>query len=178
MRIISGRLGGRTFAAVPGHRTHPMSEKIRGALFNALGDINNLTVLDGFAGTGALSLEALSRGARTAHAVELDKTAVGIIKANAEDLGVADQLTVTRAGILAWSRRNQLKQYDLVVLDPPYDAVSAKELLQMTRHAVKGGLIVLSLPPNNGFRYAQSQQGLVLHKNYGDAELFFYRQLV
>ena len=66
MRIIAGSLGGRVFKAPSGHRTHPMSEKIRGAIFNALGDISDLTVLDAFTGSGALCFEAVSRGVANA----------------------------------------------------------------------------------------------------------------
>ena len=60
MRVISGKFGGQLFDAPKGHRTHPMSEKVRGALFSVLGDISGLTVLDAFAGSGALSIEAIS----------------------------------------------------------------------------------------------------------------------
>jgi 16S rRNA (guanine966-N2)-methyltransferase len=72
VRIIAGSLKGRTFSEPHGHRTHPMSEKVRGALFNALGDIEGLTFLDAFAGSGALSFEAASRGAKSVIAIDKD----------------------------------------------------------------------------------------------------------
>ena len=177
MRIIAGSLGGRTFEAVPGHRTHPMSEKIRGAIFNALGDIEGLTVLDAYGGTGALSIEAISRGAQSAVVLEADKTAARTIKENIGSLGLGDRVKASRIFALAWSRRNQSAQFDLVLLDPPYDAVEPKELLALSKHVKPGGLIVLSLPPNEGFRLGESRSELLSHKNYGDAELFFYRAL-
>lgn len=176
MRVISGTLGGRTFESVAGHRTHPMSEKVRGALFNALGDISGLTVLDAYGGTGALSIEAISRGAASAVALDPDKNAHRTIKENLELLGIEDKARSSRIFAAAWSRRNQSELFDIVLLDPPYDAVEAKELLALSKHAKPGGLIVLSLPPNEGFRFAESRQELLSHKSYGDAELFFYRQ--
>lgn len=177
MRIVGGILSGRTFNAVPGHRTHPMSEKIRGAVFNALGDIEGLTVLDLYGGTGALGIEAVSRGAESAIILDGDVAAARTIKENIALLGLEDQIQGIRAFARAWSRRYQNQQFDLVFLDPPYDAVEPKELLLLTKHAKKGGVIVLSLPPDTGFRYAASRQELLLYKNYGDAELYFYRQL-
>lgn len=177
MRVVGGVLSGRNFSSVSGHRTHPMSEKMRGAIFNALGDIEGLSVLEVYAGTGALSIEALSRGAASALAIDSDTDAVRTIKENAEKLGLADELHATRAFARAWSRRFENKQYDLVFLDPPYDAYEPKELIMLTKHVKKGGVLVLSLPPETGFRYGHTKQELLLYKNYGDAELYFYRQL-
>ena len=177
MRIVGGMLSGRTFDSVPGHRTHPMAEKIRGAIFNALGDIEGLQVLDIYAGTGALSIEAISRGAMSAIAVDASPEAARTIKENAEKLELSDQLQGIRAYFRAWSRRYQNVQFDLVFADPPYDAVEPKELLLLPKHLKKGGLLVLSLPPRNGFRFAHTRQELILYKQYGDAEIFFYRQL-
>ena len=72
MRVIAGRLGGRNFDSPKTQRTHPMSDKVRGALFNALGDLGGLTVLDAFAGSGACSLEAASRGATEVLAIDIN----------------------------------------------------------------------------------------------------------
>lgn len=177
MRVISGYLSGRTFESVQGHRTHPMSEKIRGAIFNALGDIDGLEVLDAYAGTGAISIEAISRGAKHAIALDSDKRAVRTIKENIEALGLKDKIEVSRIFAHSWSRRNQSKQFDIVILDPPFDAVEPKELIILSKHCKPGGVIVLSLPPNTGFQYASSRQELLSQKSYGDAELYFYRQL-
>lgn len=177
MRVISGSLSGRTFESVAGHRTHPMSEKIRGAIFNALGDITGLRVLDAYAGTGALSIEAMSRGAARAVALDSDKRAARTIKENLAVLGLESSVTSSLMYAHSWSRRNSTALFDIVLLDPPYDAVEPKDLLLLARHCKPGGIIVVSLPANNGFRYAPSQRELLSHKQYGDAELFFYRQL-
>ncbi|MCA9348464.1 RsmD family RNA methyltransferase [Candidatus Saccharibacteria bacterium] len=178
MRIIAGSLKSRTFDSVSGHRTHPMSEKIRGAIFNALGDIKGLTVLDAFAGTGAVSFEALSRGAKSATLLDADTKAHKVIQQNTANLGLDNQVDSLRIHAHAWSRRNPDAKFDIVILDPPYDNISPKELLVLTKHVKQGGVLVLSLPPDNGFLLGESKQELLLQKNYGDAELFFYRQLV
>ncbi|HVX23791.1 MAG TPA: RsmD family RNA methyltransferase [Candidatus Saccharimonadales bacterium] len=176
MRIIAGSLGGRTFQSPHGHRTHPMSEKVRGGLFGALGDIKGLTVLDAFSGSGALAIEAISRGARSAVAIEVDKGAHEVIKTNLNELGITDRVTATRAFANAWSTRHQAESFDLVLLDPPYDAMPWRDLKVLPRHVISGGLLVLSwpgkeeLPKFEGFDQVQT-------KNYGDAQLVFYRKV-
>ncbi len=177
MRIVSGALGGRNFEPVSGHRTHPMSEKARGAIFNSLGDINGLSVFDPYGGTGALSFEAISRGAASAMTLDADKGAARTIRENTERLGLVGHVTSSRIAAQAWSRRNRDTRFDIVLLDPPYDEIVPKELLQLSKHAKTGGIIVLSLPPHEGFLFGESRQELLSHKNYGDAEIFIYRQL-
>ena len=103
MRIISGTLGGRHFDAPNGNKTHPMSDKARGGLFNALGDIKGLTVLDAFAGSGALSFEAISRGAKNAIAIDIDRSAITSVVKSAKELGVEDKIKTVRANASGWS---------------------------------------------------------------------------
>jgi 16S rRNA (guanine966-N2)-methyltransferase len=154
-----------------------MSEKIRGAIFNALGDITDFTVLDAYSGTGAIAFEALSRGAVDVVALDADKRAATTIHQNSIVLGVEDGVAVSQIFARSWSRKNQSRQFDLVVLDPPYNAVVPKDLLALAKHAKPGGIIVVSLPPNSGFSYGTSLRTLISHKKYGDAEIFFYKQL-
>lgn len=177
MRVVAGSLGGRTFDAPPGHRTHPMSDKVRGALFNALGDIEGLTVLDAYAGSGALSFEALSRGAASSVAIDIDKGANRTIVNNVAKLGLGGLIQSIQAGVTSWSETNADIQFDLVFADPPYDDVTATQLERLAAHAKTGGLVVYSLPPRATFRLAGTEFELLSHKNYGDAELWFYRRL-
>ncbi len=174
MRVIAGRLGGREFAAPKGHRTHPMSDKIRGALFNMLGDISGLTVLDAFAGSGALSIEAVSRGAKHAIAVERDKNAVETARGNVISLGVVGQVKVTQANISSWSDNNPERTFDLVLCDPPFDIDNVGLLNKLSRHVVESGTYVLSLPAD---RDAPELSGLLpaASKDYGDAQLVVYK---
>lgn len=175
MRIIAGRLGGRTFDSPRGHRTHPMSDKIRGALFNMLGDINGLTVLDAFAGSGALSFEAVSRGASSAVAIELDKQAYEAVQSNIATLGLDEQVIIMRKNSAGWSRNNRHKSFDIVLADPPYNDIRPKLLQDLTIHVRSGGIFVLSWPGGEPIRQFPGVTVLA-HKTYGDAQLVFYRK--
>ncbi len=176
MRVITGRLGGRVFSSPRGHRTHPMSDKARGALFNVLGDIERMSVLDAFAGSGALSIEAISRGALNATAIDVDKDAVKIMHENAAQLGLAERIKVVRANVSGWSDNNPGMQFDLVLCDPPYDQLQEKLLQKLTKHLKTGGTYVLSWPGNLK-PLSLENLGLVHHKSYGDNQLFFYKTL-
>lgn len=175
MRVVAGYLGGRTFEAPKGYKTHPMGDKIRGALFNVLGDIKGLTVLDLFAGSGALSIEAISRGAVSALAIDVDKGAYTTMVSNLEQLGIADRVTVKRTNARSWSNGHHAEKFDIVLLDPPYDAVNYAVLQKLGRHAKPGGITILSLPPDHGFTLKDHE--LLAAKQYGDAELDIYRRL-
>ena len=176
MRIIAGRLGGRIFEAPNGHRTHPMSEKIRGAIFNALGDIEGLTVLDPFSGSGALCFEAMSRGASSAQAIDADKGAYKIIQKNIETLSLDEEVSATNAYADSWSTRHKAELFDLVFLDPPYDNVVLETAEKLAYHAKPGGIAVFSLPPEARIVLAEKDFELVSRKDYGDATLAFYRR--
>lgn len=175
MRIISGRLGGRTFADASGGNTHPMSEKIRGALFNALGDIKGLSVLDAYSGTGALAFEAVSRGAGQVLAIELDKQAFASIISSLKILGLTDNPEVVRANV-ATKARNLTTQYDVVLADPPYTDINRVVLRRLAERVKPGGIIVFSLPDFIDIGLSQREYSLVSSKSYGDACLLFYRK--
>ena len=176
MRIIAGRLGGRLFDSPHGHRTHPMSEKARGGLFGALGDIEGLSVLDAFSGSGALAFEAISRGARSALAIDSDPNAYAVIKKNIAALDVQDQVHVTKAYAGAWSTRHQAKKFDLVLLDPPYDNIPYRDLKRMPRHLSENGVLVLSWPAKFD-KYHFDDLKLPIYKKYGDNSLLFFTKL-
>jgi 16S rRNA (guanine966-N2)-methyltransferase len=123
MRVISGRLGGRRLKAPASRTVRPTTDKVREALFAMLGDLAGARVLDLFAGTGALGIEALSRGAERAVFVERDAAVARILGENlrALDLG-REHVQVRRADALAALRSARARQetYDLVFIDPPY----------------------------------------------------------
>lgn len=174
MRVIAGYLGGQIFESPRGHRTHPMSEKMRGALFGALGDIKGLTILDAFAGSGALSIEAISRGAAWSTAIEVDPAAHKVIKKNIEKLEIANKVQATKAYAGAWSTRHQDKKFDVILLDPPYDNIPYRDLKRMPRHLAENGILVLSWPAKvDVYHFDELEEALV--KEHGDGQLIFYK---
>jgi 16S rRNA (guanine966-N2)-methyltransferase len=175
MRIVSGNLGGRTFDAPRGHRTHPMSDKVRGALFNMLGDIDGLSVADLYAGTGAISFEAISRGAASSVAIEADKVAYPVIVKNIETLGLDEQVKTHKMYVHSWmNRTNDL--FDIVIADPPYDDLVFKTLDKLPELVKAEGIIVYSLPPNTRLILPKTCEKLS-EKSYGDATLVIYRKI-
>ena len=174
MRIIAGQLKGRVLHETHGHKTHPMSEKIRGALYNALGDIEGLSVLDAFAGTGAVGIEALSRGAAYVQAIDQDKEAFNCVQKNIMTLNLQKSIHATHANISSWSDNNPDKQFDIVIADPPYDDVKPAVLQKVAQHVASSGVFILSLPTSIESPGIHGMK--IIHtKQYGDAQLLFYK---
>lgn len=128
MRVVAGRFGGRRLTAPRGDATRPTSDRVREALFQRLGPLDDLAVLDLFAGSGALAIEALSRGARRAVLVDSAPAAIRAAQANLAALGLDAsreqeiEVEVRRQDARAFllSARAARHEYDLVLLDPPY----------------------------------------------------------
>jgi 16S rRNA (guanine966-N2)-methyltransferase len=121
--VIAGTFRGRRLTAPQGSRTRPTSDRVREALFSILGDrVVDARVLDLFAGSGALGIEALSRGAATAVFVDSDAKSVATIKANLDSLGV--DAAVHKRDAIAYLDNASDGPFDLVFLDPPYSSAS------------------------------------------------------
>ncbi|MEZ5380678.1 MAG: 16S rRNA (guanine(966)-N(2))-methyltransferase RsmD [Microthrixaceae bacterium] len=122
MRVIAGSAAGRRLEAPPGPGTRPTGDRVREATFNALGSLGvvaDASVLDLFAGSGALGIEALSRGAASATFVERDARALRVVRANLAATGLADRSEVIRSDALAVLGAANTR-WDLALLDPPY----------------------------------------------------------
>jgi 16S rRNA (guanine966-N2)-methyltransferase len=116
MRVVAGELRGRRLEAPRGAEVRPTADRVREAIFSILGEIDGARVLDLYCGTGALAIEAISRGARDAVLVDTDSA---LARRNADALGVADRCTIVRADVLRHLRRER-ERFDLVFCDPPY----------------------------------------------------------
>lgn len=170
-------MGGRVFEAPGTHKTHPMSDRVRGALFNVLGDLEGLTVLDAFAGSGALGFEAISRGAKFVTFVDNDRMAQETIEGNIKTLRVIELTKLIKASANAWLSTNTEKTFDIVLCDPPYADLQEKLLNHLAERVQVGGIVVLSLPPKAEISFSQESYELAANKDYGDARLVFYRRI-
>jgi 16S rRNA (guanine966-N2)-methyltransferase len=146
MRVVAGRLKGQRLRAVPGEATRPTSDRVREALFSILGDrVAGARVLDLFAGTGALAIEALSRGAASAVLVEQAPQAVAVIRSNLAALGLDRVATVRRTRAETYLRTRRDGPFDLAFLDPPYAVgvgLLAGLLARLERGALAPGAVV------------------------------------
>jgi 16S rRNA (guanine966-N2)-methyltransferase len=147
VRVVAGRLGGRRLRAVPGGATRPTSDRVREALFSILGDrVVDARVLDLFAGTGALAIEALSRGAASAVLVEQAPRAIAVIRSNLEALDLERVATVRRTKAEVYLRTQRDGPFDLAFLDPPYAigvGMLAGLLARLERGALAPGAVVV-----------------------------------
>ena len=144
MRIISGRFRGRRLAAPTWAGVRPTSDGLRETLFNVIGErVTGARVLDAFAGTGAIGLEALSRGARHVTFVDRDRRAAALAADNVARCGAGEACAIIRADVAAL-RPGAPGAFDLVIADPPYEGTDLERILAMLGPLVAaGGLLVL-----------------------------------
>ncbi len=175
MRIIAGRFGGRIIKSPSGHRTHPMSEKARGGIFNSLGNIGGYTALDAFAGSGACGFEALSRGAKHVQMCDYDKNAFKALEENKALLKLTDEeCDVSRTYVKSWINRHNT-QFDLVICDPPYDDLQAPTIEKLAGSVKPGGYMILSWPKlADAMTFKELMQES--RSDYGDAIIYFFKR--
>jgi 16S rRNA (guanine966-N2)-methyltransferase len=172
LRIVGGALGGRTLRSVPGDGTRPTADRVRQSLFDLLGQrMDDLAVLDLFAGTGALGLEAISRGASSAVLVEKDARACGVILGNIDDLKVSGQARVLRGDLPAALSQLRGQRFDLIFSDPPYalraaqiavDGLCSNDLL------APGARVVLEMEHREEKPVLPAELSLADERRYGD----------
>jgi 16S rRNA (guanine966-N2)-methyltransferase len=139
VRVIAGTHRGRRIVAPKGDETRPTSDRVRENAFNLIGPVDEADVLDLFAGSGALGIEALSRGAATATFVELDRYACKVINANLESLDFLGTVLQQDAVRAVTSER---RTYDLILCDPPYGYDHAKVTPHLARLLNEDGVLV------------------------------------
>lgn len=146
MRVIAGELKGRRLKAPAWEGLRPTSDKLRETLFNILSPrIQGARVLDAFAGTGAVGIEALSRGAAAVTFIDSDRRAVALVRENLELCGIADRHIVQAGDVASVVRQMQADAlFDVIVLDPPYDMTNMTGTLEaVALHLAPEGVIVL-----------------------------------
>ncbi len=162
VRLIGGQWKRSKLPVLDRPGLRPTPDRVRETLFNWLGqDMTGWRVLDAFAGSGALGFEAASRGASEVLLLELDAALVASLQTSQARL-VANALRVERADALAWMARCAAQRFDLVLLDPPYDAVlSAPALAAAARLVAPGGYVYLE----SGVALSTWPSGLSLHRS-------------
>ena len=170
MRIIAGTHRGHRIAAPKGRDTRPTSDRVRENAFNLIGPVDDANVLDLFAGSGAMGLEALSRGAAHATFVENDRDACRVINANLDKLDF--RATVLCQDVLR-AVAGERTRYDLVLCDPPYDFDAKRLAPHLAKLVAEDGLLVWETASRNA---APEVPGLEVRtsRTYGSARLTLY----
>jgi 16S rRNA (guanine966-N2)-methyltransferase len=177
VRIVGGSHGGRVLRAPTGAATRPTSEKVREALFNILGSVEGAHVLDLFAGSGAVGIEALSRGAAHATFVDIGKPALAAVRGNLADMGLADRATVVAQDSLAFVARHRPTQpWRLVFIDPPYRTdLATRAVLALPRESLAPDAVIViehdrrNAPPDALGSLLRTDQ-----RRYGDTMVSFF----
>ena len=180
MRVISGVSRGRLLKAVPGIGTRPTTDKVKEAIYSMIGPFfDGGLVLDLFAGTGGLGIEALSRGMERAIFVDLDKASVAVIRENLQKTGLAEKAEVYQndaiRALKALAKRDIC--FDLVFLDPPYRIKNVEQLLQLLqeKRLLQAGAIIL-VEHESAYSCAETVGCCRLRKHvvYGDTAITIF----
>lgn len=177
MRVIAGTLRGRTLAGPDWPGLRPTSDKLRGTLFNILGDrVRRARVLDAYAGTGAVGIEAISRGAAFVVFVDRDPRALALVAANLRRCGITEGYAMMRSAA-GLRRQPEMRPFDLVLLDPPYgEGDLAAAVISVSEWLAPDGWLVLE----HEIRRAPPDVAALLRRTRtvrsGDSALTFYRR--
>lgn len=179
MQIISGKYKHKKFSSPNDSKTHPMGSREKLALFNSLaGKIQGKTVLDAFAGTGALGLEALSHGAKFAVFIEKDPKIAKILEKNLENVLKTEKEELTKLVITGVEDFCPTEKFDLIFADPPYEFYSEALLRPLVGFLSQTGLLCLSIPKSAQIPDFEGFAGLKLlsRKNYAGAQIIIFQK--
>lgn len=180
MRVISGEAKGRPLKAVPGTGTRPTTDKVKEAIFSMIGPyFDGGTVLDLFAGTGGLGIEALSRGMEQAVFVDADRRAIETIRQNVRAARMEQRAEIYRNDALQALRAlgKRSRHFDLIFLDPPYRMKNVPELLQcMEEHGIARSAATVVVEHDSSLAYPERIGSFVLRKQakYGETAVSIY----
>ena len=167
MRVVAGELRGRRLSAPRGRAVRPTSDRAREALFSILGDVSGFEVCDLFCGTGALGIEAISRGARRAVLVDIDPATARI---NVEAMGISQQVDLVRRDALSYLKSTS-ESFDLILCDPPYTLAArvARDLKELVPDRLReGGRVVTESPSRTPM---ELNLPLLDDRTYGEASI-------
>lgn len=169
IRITSGNLRGRIIRAPKSDLVHPMGSREKLALFNMIpSDLPGAEVLDAFSGSGALGIEAVSRGAKDVVFVEKNAKIAGVIRENLKNLGLDSEVIVADAG-----KFETEADFDIIIADPPYDKFKIEDILHLTKFLENDGVFILSHP---GDTPVIPDLKLTKSRKYAGATISIYRK--
>jgi len=179
MRVIAGQAKGRALKLVPGDTTRPIMARVKEALFSILGStVFDATVLDLFAGTGSVGIEALSRGAASALFVERETAAARIIEDNLRTTGFAEQGQVLRADVLDFLRRPATRAFEIVYVAPPqYKGLWQQTLTMLDQHPdhiAPDGVVIVQIDPHERAPVSLNALAQIDERRYGNTLLWFF----
>lgn len=182
MRVITGSARGRRLKTLPGLDTRPTADQVKESIFNIVQfDIEGRRVLDLFAGTGQLGIEALSRGAAFCDFVDVNPAAAKLVRENLNTTGLADRGLVTQRDFLAFLQGSRGKKYDLIFLDPPYALTALEKALETIAGIdilTGNGIIVCESPVEKSLPPLDAPYEKGREYRYGKIKLTLYHRSV
>jgi len=179
MRVISGEFGGRILKAPNWRGTRPTTDKVKGAIFSALQgllDLAGVDVLDLYAGSGALGIEAISRGANTAVFVEANLKSAAVIRSNVNELNITKQCEIIQQDVSKFLSQTN-RQFSLILADPPYADCNPQLLKVISNGNLLQSNGVLIVETSSDFEFeGTSCLASIKQKIYGDTKVSFWRK--
>ncbi len=177
IRISAGYLKNQKIEAPQTSLTHPMSQRIRQAIFNMIGSVEDLNILDAFAGSGSFGFEAVSRGAKSVVMIEKEYKSIKAIRQTASSLKIKDKVDVINSDNKTYLLSAGIK-FDLILVDPPYNALPS-DLAFVIDYLREEGLLIVSIPKDSSDSLKKQFEKLDLlkEKNYGIVTILIYRKI-
>lgn len=174
IRIGSGELAGRIIEQPKTFKTRPLTSKVRASIFNRLGDIEGLIVLDAYAGSGAFGIEALSLGAQ--HAVFIEKSApvARVIASNVDKLDLTNQSGIITKPVAAAINDLEPHSFDIILADPPYAELNISDLNLLVKYLLNLGVFIVSHSSRQSSPQLE-RAALIDARTYGDTTISYYR---
>lgn len=177
LRIIAGKYGSRVIDAPDRRSTHAMGERIRNAIFNSLGStIHGADVLDAFAGSGSVGIEAISRGATSAVFIEKDRIAAKVIQNNIDMLKV-ESAKVIKSTVSNWLETSEDRYFDVIFADPPYHDPQLATVARLVSRLNDKGTMIISLPADASLPDIPGTD-IQSVREYGNAKIVVLRKLI
>lgn len=174
IKIGAGTLAGRIIEQPKTSKTRPMTQKSRASIFNRLGDIEGLSVLDAYAGSGAIGIEAISSGAKQATFIEQARSVAKVIQENIEALDLVSNTTVLVKSVSEAAKSLQGHSFDIVIADPPYDQLQEGDIQMIFRLLPENGIGIISHSSRKPVPNLENVE-LIDSRTYGDTTISYYR---